>query len=392
MRVFGWLLLGWLGTASADFYQTVLAARWSLETSKLSCRLTQTLPHLGQVVFEQEAGEALTFFLQLDDGTRPVEASVQVRPAPWQHQVMPGRLHPAVLSREQTEARIGVRGEVAEQMLAALFAGRFPAFIYRRPWGGVLSESEVAVSAVRIWEVYDDFQKCRRQLPPYGLKDFQSLRYFFREHQTVLPRDLLTMLDRIADYLQRLGHGQVVVRNATAPVAGVAGQRWFRKRYAEIRRHLQTAGLDPAQVVTQASKAKPRIEIVLFGPEGLRLYHYGRRQRHLTEEQRRRLRLLTRYVNEFFRGRLIINGYSDGARWRSERVNLALSRRWAERIRDFLVAQGVAPERMEIRAWGSRHRVASNLTRAGQAKNRRVLIEFDETPLLTAGTSGKTFQ
>ncbi|HEB77149.1 MAG TPA: OmpA family protein [Methylothermaceae bacterium] len=377
MRIVGFILLAWLGNVTAAVFQAPWSAGWRFEGDKLSCQLSQTIPHLGQAVFSQAAGEPLAFYLQLNSATEVAEASVQIHPAPWQHRVLPSRRFPAGSLTTQSEGQqVGVRGPVAEQMLAALFAGSFPTFIYRRPWRGAVDEFQVAVSAVRFWDVYDRYQACRAQLPPYGIRDFQNLRFYFREHQIQLPDDDTTKLRHLARLLQRLGKGQVVVNNVTQKLGGKESQFWFRKRFQQIKQRLRQAGLKPDQVTTKPTGLSPRIDLFLFGPEGLRLYHYGRHQRDLTWNQKRRLQLLARYLTEYFTGSLIVNGYSDGARWRSERTNRAMSKRWAEKVRDYLASQGVDPARMQIRAWGSRHRVASNLTKAGQAKNRRVLIQL----------------
>ncbi len=383
MRLVGWILLAWTGSLPAAVYQAPWSADWHLEADKLSCRLSQTIPHLGRAVFRQEAGRPLVFSLRVEAAADIGDASVQVRPAPWQHRVLPGRRYPATLVTGGRE--IGVRGPVAERMLAALFAGRFPAFIYRRSWPDGVEEFQVAVSAVRFRDAYDRFQDCRSRLPPYGIADFQDFRVYFRPHRVRLPRDAETRLAQLAVLLRHLGKGQVVVTNVSGDLGGKEGRSWFLKRFRQVKERLRQAGLKPEQVATEPAGIRPRITLSLFGPEGLQVYHYGRRQQALNPRQKRRLRLLARYLTAYFPGDLVIHGYSDGARWRSEKTNRALSRRWAERVRDYLAAQGVDPGRMTIRVWGSRHRVASNLTPAGRAKNRRVRIQLVESPLSPGG-------
>ncbi len=381
MRLVGWILLAWVGSLPAAVYQVPWSVDWQLQSDKLSCRLSQTIPHLGEAVFRQEAGRPLIFALRMETAADIADASVQVRPAPWQHRVLPGRRYPAGPMTGSREAReIGVRGPVAERMLAALFAGRFPAFIYRRAWPDSVEEFQVAVSAVRFQDVYDRFQNCRSRLPPDGIADFQNLRFYFRPHRLHPSQDAETKLARLAALLRHLGKGQVVVTNVSGELGGKEGRSWFLKRFRQIRQRLRQAGLKPEQVTTEPGGIRPRITVALFGPEGLQVYHYGRRQPALNPRQKRRLGLLARYLTAYFTGNLIIHGYSDGARWRSEKTNRALSRRWAERVRDYLAAQGVDPARMTIQVWGSRHRIASNLTPAGQARNRRVRIQLVETP------------
>lgn len=55
--------------------------------------------------------------------------------------------------------------------------------------------------------------------------------------------------------------------------------------------------------------------------------------------------------------------------------NLELSRERAENVRDYLIAQGIDPSRLNIRAFGEGRPVSSNQTEPGRAQNRRVDFE-----------------
>ena len=59
---------------------------------------------------------------------------------------------------------------------------------------------------------------------------------------------------------------------------------------------------------------------------------------------------------------------SEGAR----AVNLQLSRRRAEVVKNFLVKLGIESERLRMRACGEAYPVASNATEEGRLLNRRV--------------------
>jgi len=73
--------------------------------------------------------------------------------------------------------------------------------------------------------------------------------------------------------------------------------------------------------------------------------------------------------------RLEIRGYTDSI-GRSA-MNLNLSQRRAEAVRDYLARQGIAFNRLRAVGYGEENPVAPNNTRAGRAKNRR--IEFVRT-------------
>ncbi len=65
-----------------------------------------------------------------------------------------------------------------------------------------------------------------------------------------------------------------------------------------------------------------------------------------------------------------IEGHTDNRG--SLRFNMRLSKRRAKAVMDFLIKEGVAPERLEYAGYGPTRPIASNKTREGRAKNRRV--------------------
>jgi outer membrane protein OmpA-like peptidoglycan-associated protein len=58
---------------------------------------------------------------------------------------------------------------------------------------------------------------------------------------------------------------------------------------------------------------------------------------------------------------------------------LALSQRRAEAVKQALIAQGIAPDRIMTRAYGEAFPVASNATAAGRQLNRRVEFVIPRT-------------
>lgn len=68
--------------------------------------------------------------------------------------------------------------------------------------------------------------------------------------------------------------------------------------------------------------------------------------------------------------RLEISGHTDSTG--SEALNLALSKRRAQAVRDYLVSFGIAPSRLTVEGFGPFRPVASNDTEEGRARNRRV--------------------
>jgi OOP family OmpA-OmpF porin len=65
-----------------------------------------------------------------------------------------------------------------------------------------------------------------------------------------------------------------------------------------------------------------------------------------------------------------IDGHTDNTG--TAAYNMILSEKRAEAIKDFLVARGIAPKRLTTKGFGFTKPAASNDTKAGRAKNRRV--------------------
>ena len=70
---------------------------------------------------------------------------------------------------------------------------------------------------------------------------------------------------------------------------------------------------------------------------------------------------------------LTLEGHTDSDG--TEEYNMRLSKNRVEAVKDFLVANGVAPERIKTSYYGESRPIASNATEEGKAQNRRVNME-----------------
>lgn len=75
--------------------------------------------------------------------------------------------------------------------------------------------------------------------------------------------------------------------------------------------------------------------------------------------------------------KLVVEGHTDSVG--GEEYNQALSLRRAEAVKNYLVAGGVAPERITVVGYGETRPVASNDTEEGRAQNRRVELRLGES-------------
>jgi OOP family OmpA-OmpF porin len=68
-----------------------------------------------------------------------------------------------------------------------------------------------------------------------------------------------------------------------------------------------------------------------------------------------------------------ITGHTDNVG--AKKYNMKLSQRRAEAVRDYLVKLGVNSKKMKVSGMGETKPIASNKTKEGRTKNRRVEIE-----------------
>ena len=100
-----------------------------------------------------------------------------------------------------------------------------------------------------------------------------------------------------------------------------------------------------------------------------------------------RLRTLARTLNNYPRSQIIIKGHTDGEG--SERFNQTLSEQRADRVRSFLISEGVATSRITALGFGESLPVATNSTPEGRAQNRRVELEIrPHEDVMRGGGSG----
>ena len=87
-----------------------------------------------------------------------------------------------------------------------------------------------------------------------------------------------------------------------------------------------------------------------------------------------RLRTLANTLNNYPQSQVIIKGHTDSTG--ADAANQRLSEVRADRVRDYLVSEGVAASRISAIGFGETMPVASNATEAGRAQNRRVEVEI----------------
>ena len=136
-----------------------------------------------------------------------------------------------------------------------------------------------------------------------------------------------------------------------------AGQKSTSARRAELEREL--AELKARET---AHGLVLTLGDVLFAPD----------QSEPTPAAIRKLSPLVTILKDQPQRSIRIEGYTDSRG--PESYNLDLSQRRADAVRDFLIDNGIAPQRITARGYGEAVSVASNTTIAGRRENRRVEV------------------
>jgi putative exosortase-associated protein (TIGR04073 family) len=94
----------------------------------------------------------------------------------------------------------------------------------------------------------------------------------------------------------------------------------------------------------------------------------------LSQAATSRLREVASVLRDSPEAPVVVAGHTDSTG--DPAYNQQLSQKRATAVRDYLVSQGVAAERIEVAGYGDAHPVASNDTLAGRKSNRRAEIEL----------------
>ncbi|WP_370390216.1 OmpA family protein [uncultured Winogradskyella sp.] len=86
------------------------------------------------------------------------------------------------------------------------------------------------------------------------------------------------------------------------------------------------------------------------------------------------LEAMVTIFKEYPRAKFAIEGHTDSTG--SKATNQALSERRAQAVRDYLIANGIAADRLTAAGYGEDKPIADNNTRAGRAENRRVEVNL----------------
>ncbi len=388
MKFFGLaIILLFLSISSSygEYFEVpLLKANWDVKTSKTNCELKQKIPFFGSAKFSHRSGESLQFSIQEQRFKPPViKASLSAKPSPWQRSERSPHDYLVYLDNaSETEGydRLVVFGGTAETMIDALLQGQSPVFTYTRAVSELdVVETQVVISAIKFLGPYETFRECRKKMLPFGLRELQDAIVFFDPGTKQLNSFAREKLRKIAAYLKEIQTSQVEIGSETA-IMKALDKKWFSKRSVALKQALLALGITEERIKISSKfnhgHDKNVIRIHVFGPDSLKWLHYRKGNTKLTRTEKKRLRLLARYVREYYhhQGRLIINSHTDSLG--SKSTNKIISRKRGNVIKKYLESQGVPKNQLVVKAYGESRPIKSNRTPKGRSQNRRVEISF----------------
>ncbi len=370
----------WAEQISAPIQQ----ANWLLIKGESNCQLVQEIPLYGTAEFIHQSGSLLRFSVK-EPRYKPqiVKASLFIDTPPWMHETASAQDYLVTLDGRmgiQDIPRLSVYGETAEIMLDALSAGYSPRFSYIRANSqGELPETQVTVQAVNFISNYQQFSACRKNFLPHGLKAMLAESMFFKAGSVRLNAAILSQLKKAARYIKEVKGSQIIITSSTS-IAGIRDKKWFLKRAKVISAKLTGLGVDKAKIKIRsgffsASADNKMLQLNIFGPDALTTLYYKKGSLNISAAEKQRLNLLVRYSREFLpSARIIVKSHTDAKGRRAS--NLKVSQKRGAAVKDYLISQGLAEDKIVVKAYGESRPVKSNRFPTGRAQNRRVNISF----------------
>lgn len=365
------------------FSAPLLKTDWKLKKSPSFCQLIQKIPLYGSADFVHRSGELLRFSIR-EKRFKPaiVRASLIVETSPWIHETKSIDSHLVHLDNLidiQNYPRLSVYGETAENMLDALSAGMFPTFIYERAsFDGLLPETTVAISSVNFSKKHTQFEDCRKDFLPYGLKQVLEKSLYFKSASKQINNAAIKQLKDTARYVKEVKGTKIVIVSNTA-IAGKRDTKWFMSRANAIADKLKSLGVPESKVMIKKGQpslvSEKVIQLAVFGPDALNSIYYRKGNIKLTQTEKRRLDLIVRYFQEFMpNSRLVISSHTDSKGKKAK--NLKISQKRGGVIKRYLVSQGLDEKQVQVKAYGESRPARSNRFPKGRSQNRRAIISF----------------
>ena len=229
----------------------------------------------------------------------------------------------------------------------------------------------VAQRKAQYASVYGTYEKDRR--------DQVEAEQAYRNKQDTLRRNAE---QQATDAQKSLAATWDNLSNARREIA--AQQSQIQKSKAELDAAQQTAAAAMASL-NKIAQVKEEQRGVVITLDGSVLFVTGKAE--LLPIARDRLNQVAKSLKELDDDKLVsIEGFTDSRG--ADDTNMKLSQDRANAVKDYLISQGVKPEKVRALGRGEANPVASNETPEGRANNRRVEIVVQSSAQAAAGMTG----
>lgn len=261
-----WLLIAWPLPATADrvaaFYADIDVAAWQLESSIFECRLTQSIPRLGEAVFQHRAGESLQFYLQA--ATSPMDegrALLTSLPPLWRGELDGRDL--GYVDVVRSDHPVSLDAARSRQLMAELGRGMVPTFM-RRAWYDAEEAVHVGLSPVNFVHAQQQYAACTGSLLPVNFQQIERSTVFWAPLQTTLDEPQRQQLDMIITYLHADTQVHAVDINGFTDSSGSPQQNLelSRLRAFAVQDYLVSHGVAAEQLTTRFFGSTPEYRII----------------------------------------------------------------------------------------------------------------------------------
>lgn len=229
----------------------------------------------------------------------------------------------------------------------------------------------VAQRKAQYASVYGTYEKDRR--------DQVEAEQAYRNKQDTLRRNAE---QQATDAQKSLAATWDNLSNARKEIA--SQQTQIQQSKAELEKAQQTAAAAMASL-SKIAQVKEEQRGVVITLDGSVLFVTGKAE--LLPIARDRLNQVAKSLKELDDDKLVsIEGFTDSRG--ADDMNMKLSTDRANAVKDYLVSQGVKPEKVRALGRGEANPVASNETPEGRANNRRVEIVVQSSAQAAAGMTG----
>lgn len=95
----------------------------------------------------------------------------------------------------------------------------------------------------------------------------------------------------------------------------------------------------------------------------------------LTVEQREKIAAISQYLDKAEGASCIVTGHTDNTGLRTKNIKLGIDR--ANKLKDYLIQNGISADKIEVASKGPDAPIASNKTEEGRSKNRRTEVTIN---------------